>query len=387
MTMSTVHNLPAPDPIAKTHSDRLRRVIAAEIAEEGPISFARYMQLALYAPGLGYYSAGSPKWGVEGDFITAAHELFFSQCLARQCQQVLSQLGDDAVLLELGAGSGEMAVTLLRALEEAKTLPAQYLILELSADLRERQYRLFQTQAPHLLPRVQWLDTLAQKKMTGIILANEVMDAMPVHCFIWQQGIKECYVDYVRDQLCWSVGEPSQALLQAAARLNVTLEEGYISEIHGLLPAWIATLSDVLQRGLILLIDYGFPAREYYHPDRRMGTLMCHYRHRAHTDPFWYPGLQDITAHVNFTTVAEAAREHDLHIAGYTHQAGFLLGCGIHTLLPDPSDTVSYYAATQQVKRLTLASEMGELFKVVALTRDYGEDLLGFTLFNQVERL
>ena len=383
----TVRNLPAPDPIAKAHSNRVREVIQAEIREGGPMPFARYMQLALYAPGLGYYSAGAKKLGEAGDFVTAPEiSPLFSHCVARQCQQVLSDLqGGD--ILELGAGSGVMALEILRELERQQELPNRYFIVEVSADLRERQQRLLKSEMPHLLPMVVWLDHLPET-FTGIMLGNEVVDAMPVHKFQVQQNIQEYCVDIKKDAFVWHLATPSHPeLVKQLNAMNVGFDAPYESEVNLLLAPWVASLSDSLQQGVILLIDYGFPRHEYYHPQRNTGTLMCHYRHRAHPDPLIYPGIQDITAHVDFTLIAEAAVNHHLDVAGFVHQAGFLLNCGIDTLMPKTDDIVLHHNRAQQVKRLTLPNEMGELFKAIALTKNYPAKLMGFSTMNQLERL
>lgn len=385
--MST-HNLPAPATLAKAHSDALRTHLYAEIANSGPMPFARYMQLALYAPGLGYYSAGAHKFGAAGDFVTAPEiSPLFSRCVAQQCQQVLHDL-QDGDILELGAGSGVMALTILQDLAQRNQLPQHYYILEVSADLRDRQQQLFQSQAPELLPTVKWLERLPSEKFTGIILGNEVLDAMAVHKFKQHDGLKEYYVTVEDEQFSWLLDKPSvPELIKQVDDLQIDFSENYESEINLLLTPWLSSLADILKQGVILLIDYGFPRREYYHPDRTTGTLMCHYRHHAHTDPFLHPGIQDVTAHVDFTAVAHAAVKNNLTVAGYTHQAGFLLSCGIDTMLPSIDDVTAHYNAAQQVKRLTLPSEMGELFKAIALTRHYDEDLIGFTLMNQLEKL
>lgn len=382
------HNLPTPDAIAKAHSAKLRDAIVREILKQGPMSFARFMKLALYAPGLGYYSAGARKFGEGGDFVTAPEiSPLFSRCVARQCQQILTNVkqGD---ILEFGAGSGMMALEVLRELARQQRLPNYYYILEVSADLRERQLKLFREQAPEFVTKIKWLDSLPREKFKGIILANEVMDAMPVHRFKQSDDVQEIYVDFKQDKFQWHCNRPSRSdLTESVAALNVNFAEGYESEINLLLPAWIASLADILEQGVILLFDYGFPRHEYYHPDRSMGTLMCHYQHRAHSDPFLHVGLQDITAHVDFTTVAESAFANGLEIIGYTHQTGFLLGCGIETMLPNPEDIEEYYTIAQQVKRLTLPSEMGEFFKSMALAQNYNEELIGFSMMNQVEKL
>ena len=371
---------------AKQQSDVLVGRMVAEIAERGPISFARYMELALYAPGLGYYSSGQQKFGEQGDFVTAPElSPLFSQCVARQCEQVLRDLGR-GVILELGAGSGVMAVDLLLALEKMDCLPKNYFILELSAELQSRQRECFELRAPHLLSYVQWLKRLPQESLSGVILANEVMDAMPVHKFLYRDGLQEHYVNYCDEKFFWHLGGPSPELAKQVRALSVDFPENFESEINMALPSWIASLSDVLQRGLVLLIDYGFPRHEYYHLDRHMGTIMCHYQHRVHSDPLILTGLQDITAHVDFTAVAEAAVENNLEVSGFVHQAAFLLNCGIADLLNDIDD-VDRMSINNQVKYLTLPSEMGELFKVIGLTKDYDQELMGFQAMNQVERL
>ncbi len=382
------NRLPFPDTFAQAYSDRLTVQIAEEIRQLGPIPFERYMSLALYAPGLGYYSAGSQKLGTSGDFVTAPEiSPLFSQCVARQCIQVLSELSSGHIF-ELGAGSGKMALDVLQALEREDRLPLHYYILEVSADLRDRQRRLFQEKAPQYLSCVTWLDRLPSQPMDGVIIANEVMDAMPVHKFKIENTIKEYYVDFMEGEFIWHVDEPStKELVECVGRLNTAFESGYESEINLQLPSWIRSLSNCLQRGLILLMDYGFPRHEYYHPDRRQGTVMCHYRHRAHADPLVLTGLQDITAHVDFTCVAEAAKQSDLDVVGFTHQAAFLLNCGLIDLAPPAEDVVIAFRTAQEIKRLTLPSEMGELFKMIALVRGIDMPLIGFSDFNQVERL
>lgn len=386
--------LPRPDAHALTHSETLVAKIHDEIARQGPICFARYMQLALYEPGLGYYSAGARKFGAGGDFITAPElSPLFSQCLAKQCQQILVELGGGDIL-EFGAGSGAMAADLLLALEALDCLPKYYFILEVSADLKQRQKMLLTQRAAHLLDRIVWLETLPTQTITGVILANEVMDAMPIHRFYWSNAtIQEYYVTLDNDTLAWQLTTPCDDNL--TTRVNqiqsywADHEAHYSSEINLLLPAWIKSLSDILKKGLILLIDYGFPRHEFYHPDRNQGTLMCHYRHRAHDNPLFLPGLQDITAHVDFTAVAEAAVESGLAIAGFTTQAAFLFSCGLAEIaaISAYNSATQQWATANQIKQLTLPSEMGEFFKVIALTQSFATPLLGFTLQNMKHRL
>lgn len=372
----TLNDLPKPSADALAHSERLCARIRDEIAAAGgAIGFDRFMQLALYAPGLGYYSAGARKFGAAGDFITAPEiSSLFSQCLARQVDEVLDAIGGGDIL-ELGAGSGRMAADMLAELAHTGHLPRRYLILEISADLRERQRETLQRRVPELLERVQWLDTPPQS-FSGVIVANEVLDALPVQRFRREaDGWSELTVTLGDD--AFSLGtHPAAAELRAAlvrleASLPAQMTTGYSSEICTGLPGFIGALADSLERGALLFVDYGYPRNAYYHADRSMGTLMCHYRQRAHDDPFLYPGLQDITAHVDFTAVAEAAVDNDLELAGYTTQAHFLLALGI-------AERSNDMASAREVKLLTLPDEMGERFKVIAFTKGTEALLTGF---------
>jgi SAM-dependent MidA family methyltransferase len=387
-------DLPPPDAIALAHSERLQQHIREEIDRAGgQIPFARFMDLALYAPGLGYYSAGARKFGPEGDFITAPEiSPLFARCMARQCAQVLERLGRGDIL-EFGAGSGALATSLLSALADQDRVPDRYFILEVSADLRERQRRLIQERLPAFVERVHWLDTLPQERLQGVVLANEVLDALPVHRFrVEAGGIGEFYVTWEGNHFVWRLGQAPEALTQAMTRLQQALLEplapGYTSEVNLAAGPWIATIGAVLEAGLVLLIDYGFPHREHYHPQRHEGTLMCHYRHRVHGDPLILVGLQDITAHVDFSAVAEAAHSAGLSVAGYTTQADFLLATGLlDYAVRAGGDARAQWELAQQVKLLTLPSEMGELFKVMALTRGIGGHLTGFSRSDQRGRL
>ena len=371
-----------------TPNHKLLNRLIEEIKIQGPMTFARYMELALYTPGLGYYSAGAKKFGAGGDFVTAPEiSPLFSQCIAHQCQQILTHLnGGD--ILEIGAGSGVMAADILIELEKLNALPQHYFILELSADLKQRQQELLQQKIPHLFNKIIWLDSLNDMKLQGVILANEVLDAMPIHKFKIDHGIKEFYVNYKNDKLCWHLDNPSNTeLTKAIEQLGSKLAEGYESEINLLIKAWIKSLSNVLKSGLILLLDYGFPRHEYYHPDRNQGTLMCHHQHQAHGNPLVNLGLQDITAHVDFTAVAEAADMSNLNVAGYTNQGNFLVNCGLLNLIADNSDPTTQWQVSQQIKKLLMPSEMGELVKAIALTRNFDAPLLGFTMNDKRDRL
>ena len=377
-----VTELPEPDSVAWAHSLRLAEMIRQRISQaEGAIPFHEFMQLALHAPGLGYYSAGSRKFGVEGDFITAPEASpLFARCLARAIQPVLERL-PQRQLLEVGAGSGVMAAGILQELTALHSPPDSYAILELSADLKQRQAVTLQPFAE----RVSWQDSLPEK-FSGIVLANELLDAMPVHRVIWHQGeLQECYVACDQDRFIWQAGPLSDPRLQPRfdeiiAQLG-ELPAGYVTEINLAAEDWIKTLGTQLQQGMLLLIDYGFARHEFYHPQRLQGTLMCHYRHRAHDDPLVLVGLQDITAHVDFTAMADSALEAGLQVAGYTTQAHFLLGSGLTELVAqNGGDTAQQLELANQIKRLTLPQEMGELFKVMALTSNLQINMPGFRL-------
>ncbi|MCP4696047.1 MAG: SAM-dependent methyltransferase [Gammaproteobacteria bacterium] len=378
-----MHRLPVPDDESLAHSRRTAEYIRAAM-KAGALSFAEFMALALYAPGLGYYSAGLRKFGEQGDFVTAPEiSPLFGRCLARQCRDVLAEL-DGGQILEFGAGSGMMAADILTELETLDCLPEKYFILEVSADLRQRQQAALAARAPHLLQQtvVVWLDNLPEHPLRGVIIANEVLDAMPVHRFqLDNGGLFELFVTCEQAGFAWQAEIAQDArLIAAVERLRLSPEGAYVSEINLELAAWIQTVSERLAAGLVLLIDYGFPHGEYYHPQRDQGTLMCHYRHHAHTDPLIFPGIQDITAHVNFTAVAEAAADIGLHVAGFTAQADFLLAAGLEEILTnsDPGRIKEHLTLVQQAKRLIMPGEMGELFKAIALTRDLDTPLRGF---------
>lgn len=378
-------SLPAPSPEALEHSRRLAELIAREIrAAGGWTGFDRYMELALYAPGLGYYAAGSRKLGAEGDFTTAPEiSPLFGQCLAQQAAQVLEQ-GLDAIL-EVGAGSGALAATMLEELERLGRLPARYLILDLSPDLRERSRDTLARRVPHLLDRVAWLNVLPPA-FSGLVIGNEVLDAMPVHVFERdERGLVEMGVSLSAGSEVRFGWAPAPASQRAALPEGIDPEwfpvPGYRSEVQLVAQAFVRSIGTMLERGAAIFIDYGFPRAEYYHPQRAQGTLMCHYRHRAHDDPFFLPGLQDITSHVDFTAMAWAAHHAGLDVLGYTSQAGFLINCGLTRLLErvGPKDAERYLPLTNQANRLLSPAEMGELFKAIGFGRGLDEPLAGFS--------
>jgi SAM-dependent MidA family methyltransferase len=371
--------LPEPTPDARAHSERVAERIRDEIAASGGwISFVRYMELALYAPGLGYYSAGARKLGKAGDFVTAPEiSPLYGQTLARQVRQILDAGLEE--VLEVGAGSGALAATLLEELDRAGRLPRSYLILELSADLRERSRDTLAARVPHLLERVAWLNRLPPA-FSGVVLGNEVLDAMPVHIVRVEKGkIEEGGVGMRGERLDWSWRVASGEVLEAARALE--LPEGFRTEVALAARAFVRSLADILERGVALFVDYGFPRKEYYHAQRREGTLMCHYRHHAHADPFFFPGLQDITSHVDFSAIAAAALEGGLEIAGYTSQAQFLVNCGITEVMArtPAEDRSAFLPLANQANRLMSPAEMGELFKVIALVRGFSAPLIGLT--------
>ncbi len=385
---------PAPDQDAQQHSQLLiNRIIEEMVRHDGRISFEKYMSMALTAPGLGYYVSGNRKLGADGDFVTAPEiSPLFSRCVARQSAQVLSSLqtNGNANMLEFGAGSGVMAADILLELEQLKVLPERYFILEISAELRQRQLQTIQRMAAHLSDRVTWLDRLPDNGFRGVVLANEVLDAMPVHRFYKDKDqLGEYYVAWEGQRFVWERHQFSDP--QVASRvceLSEKLPDCYSSEINLAMNAWIASVSEFLQQGIVLIIDYGFPQHEYYHEQRQQGTLMCHYRHRSHDNPLLYPGLQDITAHVNFTALAEAADAVNLHVAGYNSQAFFLIANGLENMmLAGDMNDPAYIKQAQQVKKLTMPGEMGELFKVMALTREFNTALQGFQLQDLKSRL
>ena len=383
----TVSKLPPLSAAEIAHSQALLARVRREIdTHEGWISFARFMEMALYEPGLGYYSAGATKFGAAGDFVTAPEiSSLYSRCVASQCADVLAALGGGD-LLELGAGSGIMAADMLNELELLEHLPQRYLILELSADLRQRQHATLAVRAPRHLPRVTWLEQLPES-LTGLIVANEVLDSMPVERFrIRGDTVNALGVTWKRSGLDWSEVRARRALsvrVRAIEReLGQKFPERYTSEVNLRVGPWIAGLAELLAGGVMLFIDYGLPRRHYYRAERSDGTLLCHFRHRFHDDPFANVGLQDIGAWVDFTAVAEAGVHAGLKLAGFTTQAHFLMGTGIERCLAamTRAEVTERVSIARQAMLLTLPGEMGERFKVAALTRGFDRPLTGFSI-------
>lgn len=448
--------LPEPTPEALEHQKKLLEHLSQLFERrKGVIPFADFMHQALYAPGLGYYSAGSLKFGSQGDFVTAPEiSALFGECLAHQCEQILTHLRNPtrdnekqntknnpiknentneninekitpktkdiapAIILELGAGSGKMASDLLKALARTHALPCEYWILEVSADLKSRQQAWLNEHNPEYFSKIRWLDSLPQEPFKGVILANEVLDAMPVHVFqIHNNQILEGMVttrsnshdksamitthansndksaveldinyQWQYDFRPSETPQFEQQVKDLLDRLPHALPHPYISEVNLGLNGWVKSLSECFAQGVMLFIDYGFPMHEYYHPSRHMGTLMCHYRHHPHSDPFKNVGLQDITAHVDFTALALAAEQYGLTIEGFTHQAGFLLDNDLMGIA-EKYTHIHPIKLSQQIQQLTQPHEMGELFKVMALGKNVDFQLDGFRHFDQRHRL
>lgn len=394
--------LPEPSADAQAHSEQLRALVAEEIRRAGgALPFWRYMELCLYAPGLGYYSAGARKFGADGDFVTAS-ELgdLFAQCIAQAVAPALRALGEHAEFFEIGGGSGAFAEQMLTQLDMHGLLPARYALLEPSADLRERQRaRLAAALRPDLFARVAWLNGPPDSEWRGVLFANEVLDALPTPRFVLRDGevYEEC-VALDADDGFRAVERPADALLRAAVRHveqdllrsgnGGLLADGYRSELLPQLPYWIQAVGGLLREGAMLFVDYGYPRREFYLPERRDGTLICHYRHRAHADPYVLAGLQDLSASVDFTALAEAGVTAGFELAGYCAQAQFLLANGLASALEVAQELpeIERYALAQQAKRLTLPGEMGERFQVMGFQR--GVDIsAAFALGDLTRRL
>jgi SAM-dependent MidA family methyltransferase len=392
--------LPIPSDEAMAHSAQLVEYLKHNIrCKGGWLSFADFMDGLLYAPGLGYYAAGATKFGRAGDFVTAPEiSPTFGRTIARYIAPILGHI-QDPVILEPGAGTGRLAVSMLIGLQQLNALPQRYCILEPSPSLQQIQREHLAEYIPELIDRVEWLDSMPDK-IRGIVIANEVLDAMPVHLMVAteQSGVflergvalseneqnigQESPSSFqYHSPFIWKDRPASPQLNESAAchlslDIRQALEPGAVFELGLPAEAWCRFIADRFDQGQIILIDYGFPAREMYHPQRRNGTLMCHYRHHAHNDPFWYPGLQDVTAHIDFTSIARTFLQSGLNIDQYQTQAGFLLGSGIlETLTPglEPG-SVAWLRETTAIQKLLSPAEMGELFKVMIASRAIHSD-------------
>ncbi len=391
MKVSTRLPDPSPEEVA------ISRALVARISSEldaGFLPFDRFMELALYAPGLGYYVAGAQKFGPAGDFVTAPElSPLFGACVARQCAETLRATAGG--IIEFGGGSGRLAVSVLRALA-AQGLPAvNYAIVELSPELRARQYAHIEATAPEVLAQVQWWQGPPRATWTGVILANEILDALPVTRFeIASGGVLECGIGLDAAGQLEARTRPAGATLSseviaALAHPTQAYGTGYRSEINFAQRAWLADLPNFLRRGVVILADYGYPRAEYYHPDRTDGTLQCYYRHRVHADPLWWPGVQDMTAAVDFTAVANAAVAAGFEVAGFAEQAQYLLATGITELLAQVGEhaPAALHRATQAVKTLLLPEAMGTRVKFMTLARNYTGPIVGYTLRDARHRL
>lgn len=367
--------------------EALHAVMTAAILDHhGALPFETFMQLALYDPTWGYYSGKQPKFGESGDFMTAPEiSPLFSQSLARYCHALFETLPSKHIL-EFGAGTGEMADVILTTLDNLNTLPEQYTILDVSPTLKKRQ----QEKLARWGTRVSWVDTLPDH-FTGVILANEVLDAMPVLRFQINETLQKQMIVNTAEGLrtTWQpIDNASEKATVSALSQRYALPPGYESECLISLNDWLKETLGALKQGVLLLLDYGFPGHEFYHPQRAEGTLMCHHQHQAHPDPLKHLGKQDITAHVDFTAVAECAHAIGATVAGYTHQAGFLLDCGIAALAEaEMNNEKSSLIISAQLKKLTLPHEMGELFKVMALTKGIEHPAIGFQSFDHRRKL
>jgi SAM-dependent MidA family methyltransferase len=373
-------SLPIPNAQAQAQSQQLATLIQNKIRDNnGWLSFADFMHVALYTPGLGYYSGGAKKFGLGGDFVTAPEiSVLFGQTLANQVAQVLAE--SHGSVLELGAGTGKLAVDIMLALERLGQLPAQYCILEVSAHLRQIQKETIHNQLPeHLSNRLVWLDALPHD-FVGVILGNEVLDAIPVHLVhhtaagLFERGVA------IEDDFVWRDAPLLAGDLYDFAHA-LQLPEDYLTEVCPAASGLMKSLAHALKLGAILMVDYGFSAREYYHPQRNLGTLMCHYQHYAHTDPLHYVGLQDITAHVDFTSIAHAGVKAGLEFAGFTSQAQFLMNCGMLNLMSQvpAEDMANYVPLAAAAQKLLSPAEMGDLFKVIAFVKQIESPLMGFS--------
>lgn len=380
--------LPDPGADERAHSDHLSALLREEIASHGPMPFSRFMERCLYAPGLGYYSAGKTKFGADGDFVTAPElGTLFARCVVRAFEPILASLGPEADVLEIGGGSGAFAEAALRALDAAGRAPRRFMILEPSADLRERQRERLQANLPaDLAARVSWLDGPLETEWEGVIFANEVIDALPTTRITAREG--EIYEEHVvldGEGRFMRSDRPADALVRGAVRhverdLGRDFADGYRTEILPQLPYWMQAVAGTLRRGAMLFVDYGYTRGEFYLPERTDGTLRAFYRHRAHNDAFHLPGLQDLTASVDFTALAEAGNNAGFGVAAYLSQARFLIAAGLQDVFEDDylglTDEAARFRLSQEVKKLTLPDQMGERFQVMMFARDIDPGVL-----------
>lgn len=364
----------------------LVQLLKDKIQDKGPIPFQEFMQMALYHPHYGYYSGPLPKFGPEGDFITAPElSPIFAYALANQCAQILKNCPGGCIL-EFGAGSGKLCVDLLTRLADLKQLPEKYYILELSPTLTLRQQQWVETHLPSLKDRVEWLKEWPNEPISGVFIANEVLDAMPVHRFMrYQDTVYESFITVNEQDILAEIFKPCEnsSLKTYVEGILPVTNQPYISEANLWIEGWLNSAKHCLNQGVLLILDYGFPKHEYYLPERNQGTLICHYQHRAHNDFLLNVGEQDITAHVDFTHVAEKASALGFEVSGYTSQASFLIANGLLETVHSDEVTPKYLEIRKAVQLLTSPSEMGELFKVIALSYKMDLSLQGFSLIDR----
>ena len=377
-----------PQSDIEQHSFALQKIIKDKIKETGNISFAQFMHMSLYQPGFGYYSSGNHKFGKEGDFITAPElgELF-AKSMASQFSQVITTV-TSPIILELGAGTGQFAYDCLLELEKLNALPKHYYILEVSADLQQRQVNKIQKLPNKLRQLVQWVSQPLSAEFNGVIFANEVIDALPVEVFRYHNNVFQQMLVGWDDGFKREWGEFPELLYKQLESKKLNLNDGYTSEFIPHLSSWLDSISKHLNQGAVIFVDYGYERSAYYHPQRSEGTLICFHQHQANFDYFNHIGIQDITAFVDFTALAEAADSCGLTVDGFTTQAHFLMALGVHNHLGDSqNDYEGYYRNTTEMKKLTMPNEMGEKFKVMAFTKNYTDELIGFSLNNQLHLL
>ncbi|MFK8052984.1 MAG: class I SAM-dependent methyltransferase [Woeseiaceae bacterium] len=372
-----------PDSATLAHSETVEAFVRQRIDEAGgALSFAEYMQAVLYTPGLGYYAAGSRKFAEQGDFTTAPEiSPLFGQVVAKQCAEVFQDMAEPAII-EYGAGTGALASVLLATLGELDALPVRYYIVEVSPDLQARQQAHLQKTVPDLMSRLEWVADPTALVVEGVVLGNEVLDALPAERFRVDEDGQYAQQTVVREadelKLAWRPAPP--ALTKAIDALQVSLAgplpAGYVSELCLAAPAWLASLAANLTRGVVLLSDYGYGQDDYYSPDRDGGTLMCHYRHHAHADPLFLPGGQDLTTWVNFTQVAESLDAAGMQYLGFASQAQFLMQGGIGDWLAGPDVSL---ALSRGAKTLMMPGEMGERFRFIGFSKNIATSMSGFS--------
>lgn len=389
------NSFPPVSSVALANNREVINLLKQAIAKHGGrIRFDQFMEIAMFAPGFGYYDSVNRIFGDDGDFITAPEiSSFFGKCLARQVHQLMGVMGHTNIL-EFGAGSGILAQTILTELEKLGQLPDTYYIYDISPTLRGRQFGKLKRNIPHLLDRVEWLSDIPQD-FNGIIIANEVLDAMPVHRVVFQQNgnHKETYITLKDGKLVQEDGPVSSIEIKnemdSIMHLRPDIKDGYRSEINLVVKDWVARVSKMLGQGVVFLIDYGCTRTEYYEPVNSEGKLICYFQHHPHGDPLLYPGIQDVTSHVDFSLVADAFQKQGLNVAGYTNQSFFLAGCGLESLYQelDSSDEKKLDEESRSLERLIMPNAMGEIFKAIAIAKDIDVDLIGFSVSNQKDSL